>query len=209
MKLDDLLCAAGTHTLESFDWGPRVVEVINYWVGPAHKVNISMTGTQTRMLMRTLPSQQLLHLFAIDLDAETGEVRETGDHQRDDDMPSQATAPPLPTHTPMQVPDVDFDEDGNMVEVPEPPTRRRRSNSKNTVGLTIASVIAIIALALTFVIVRVSLQTGTVSESTTLVKVVEALAQTVTVLLDPEGATRDQPQRTPSDDPSQAPQSPM
>lgn len=192
MKLDDLLSLAGNHPLETFDWGPRVVEVINYWVGVGFKVNASMTGAQTRQVIRSLPPAQLIHLFSIDLDTQTGKVTD----ERDDDEPHSPVPTPVvvpPAEPPRRSPTYERYEERDEPEVESRRRylpRRRTDGPRNTklaFALTFGSVIALIAITLTIVTVKASMNGTTPPESSTLVKVVQALADVTGMFADTGG----------------------
>lgn len=141
-----------------------------------------MTGAQARTVIRTLPMTQLIHLSSIEFDPNTGEVHEPDEEP--DHYPIPTPAVPSPPQQPA-MPGGHRHRDASDPASPRAPSGPR--NYRLAFALAFGSVIALIAITLTVVTVRASLNGGKTAESSTLVKVIQSLAQVTGVLIDPGG----------------------
>ena len=175
MKIDDLLILAGSHRLDTYGWGLRLVDVVNFMANDGAKVNATMTGTEAHSVMRGLPSAKLLKMLMVDLDIATGDA--TG---MDEQLPApvlEATPPVTPVTPPMN----DGEWGQNDYEI-EPPNRRHKDwkiQRKHVLGLAMGLVIVMIALSMAGIVTVTTIRTGTPTDSRGLVSIVQVMGDVV------------------------------
>lgn len=76
MKIEKLLYIAGDLPLQTFDWGKRVVEIINFVADNRHKVSVRLTGQEAKAVTDSLTTDLKEKLDRLRLNIETGEVNE-------------------------------------------------------------------------------------------------------------------------------------
>lgn len=67
MKLDDVLAAAGDHTLSTYDWGPGIVVLVNSSVPAECQIDLSLTGKEARTKLRSAPMSTLMAIMTRDI----------------------------------------------------------------------------------------------------------------------------------------------
>lgn len=175
-KIDDLMLLAGAHRLDTFDWGPRLVEVVNFVANDGTKIHVEMTGKEAHAAMRGLPSPKLLKMLAVSLDIETGVA--TG-VEESLPQPAVEAVPVAPVPAPPLNPNEQWGV--NDFEI-QPPTATRRSwkiQRKHLLGLAMGFVIVIIAMAMATIVSVTTIKTGTPTDSRGLVAVVQVMGDVV------------------------------
>lgn len=188
MKIDDLLSLAGDHPLNSFPWGGRIVDAVNFVADQNHRVNVELTGREARTIVRSLPSPSLMRLFAMDFDPETGEVKEQAEHHHEPE--------PFKAPTPHFEPGPGYG--GGMMPAPAgmppgygpvgyPPPRMpavEPNHAKSTMALIMGGVITFIALMLAVVISFTAVKTGQMPDTRALTSFGQVMSDVIRVYMD-------------------------
>lgn len=164
MKIDDLLLVAGDNTLESFVWGPRLVDVVNFHGDGKNRLDETMTGVEARHIFRSMNMGVLLRLHEFDFDIQSGELRELTPPEPE---PIVEPEPYVPEPAPVVVAPVAIDPNAG----------------RNRIALTMAAIITGITIVLVLVISYISIKSGEMQDTTGVVGLAQAMAEVIKALI--------------------------
>lgn len=156
LQIDDLLQLAGQEKLDGFPWGSAVCDELNQYLSKERQLTTENTGNEVIAKIRALPITVLVRLSNLYVNPKTSEIsyRDEQDDSCDEDENAPPHHVPREESTRRRDDDEDRDDRDRDRSAEKRPVKDEEQTLHGKIMIMVASTVVIIALILTFNVIK-------------------------------------------------------